>query len=350
MSSGIKKYFAAANTFYGFKSIFDEIFKRDAYEKVYVIKGGPGTGKSSLMKKFSSYFAYKECQVEEIYCSSDPNSLDGVIIEKNGRRIAMLDGTAPHQTDSVLPGVCDEIIDLANGLDKRILGAQREKVLMLLDEKKKCYNSAYNYLAIAGKSEEIICSLYSSNFLKEKAYFAAESILKDIPLKFAGITKHIFLSSFGKAGFKKSEDNLSNFERKIKVSGDKIQSLIFITFLANTLSIKNANHTVLPYPLDPDFCEGILIPDESTAIIYDESGEINSKEYFDLCRADEEKIKKARQLKKDALDEAVRWFSVASDMHFRLEEIYGSAMNYEYNDEIFAKKTIEIENILENTI
>ena len=44
-------FFGACNSFHGFKSFFGEIFKRKDFTRIYVIKGGPGTGKSSFMKK-----------------------------------------------------------------------------------------------------------------------------------------------------------------------------------------------------------------------------------------------------------------------------------------------------------
>ena len=44
-------FFAAANTGRGFVSYFDEIFFCDDIKQRYVIKGGPGTGKSSIMRR-----------------------------------------------------------------------------------------------------------------------------------------------------------------------------------------------------------------------------------------------------------------------------------------------------------
>ena len=41
-------YFAAANTKNGFVSYFDDIFGK--IKKIYVIKGGPGTGKTTTVK------------------------------------------------------------------------------------------------------------------------------------------------------------------------------------------------------------------------------------------------------------------------------------------------------------
>ena len=46
-----EKYFAAANSGEGFVSYFGEVFGEQNFEHVYIIKGGPGTGKSYLLKE-----------------------------------------------------------------------------------------------------------------------------------------------------------------------------------------------------------------------------------------------------------------------------------------------------------
>jgi Cdc6-like AAA superfamily ATPase len=47
-------YFLGANTPYGFYSLFNELYNPDSDDKIYLIKGGPGTGKSSIMKRVAS--------------------------------------------------------------------------------------------------------------------------------------------------------------------------------------------------------------------------------------------------------------------------------------------------------
>ena len=48
------KYFLAANSCEGFYSVFDKAYLPDGEWRAYIIKGGPGTGKSSFMKRFAS--------------------------------------------------------------------------------------------------------------------------------------------------------------------------------------------------------------------------------------------------------------------------------------------------------
>ena len=48
--------FTAANTEKGFCSYFDELIHDEKLKRVYLIKGGPGCGKSTLMKKIADKF------------------------------------------------------------------------------------------------------------------------------------------------------------------------------------------------------------------------------------------------------------------------------------------------------
>ena len=57
--------FAAANTSGGFVSLFDNAFCRDGVSKIYILKGGPGCGKSTLMKNYAK--SAKEKGLTPIY-------------------------------------------------------------------------------------------------------------------------------------------------------------------------------------------------------------------------------------------------------------------------------------------
>ena len=85
------KFFLGSNTKYGFIPMFDEINKPDRGGKLFVLKGGAGSGKSTMMKKFGQHFKGTDENMEIIPCASDPNSLDAVYVP--GKNIAILDGT-----------------------------------------------------------------------------------------------------------------------------------------------------------------------------------------------------------------------------------------------------------------
>lgn len=65
------------------------------FNKRIFIKGRPGTGKSTILKKFKAYAAEKGYNTETYYCSLDTQSLDMVIVRELG--LAFFDSTSPHE-------------------------------------------------------------------------------------------------------------------------------------------------------------------------------------------------------------------------------------------------------------
>lgn len=340
----VSRYFAAANSYNGFISFFDKVFSSENFDRVYVLKGGPGTGKSSFMKKISEALKQKCCNIEEIYCSSDPHSLDGIIAENNGKRIAIIDGTSPHERDAVIPGAIDEIINLGDGWDSRWLTGKRDKIIELGKEKTNAYKCGYAYLKTAGVADKFIFDVYNAIFNRIEAKNKAEEILSDISSdKNPKITTRL-ISSFGRYGaYALTHDE----SRTIRVYGDEITRILFLNTLAELAIVKGISFTHFPTPLNPSHTEGINFDSANLFIVKADTGDINSTTFIKNDKIYSERTRRAKEIKKMALEEAERWFSVASELHFQLEEIYGAAMNFEKNEETFNLKLREIENILQ---
>lgn len=86
--------FLGANSPNGFVSQFEKVYNQTDGWRVFIIKGGPGTGKSSFMKKIANEALNRQLKTHIAYCSSDPMSVDAVIIPE--KKIMIADGTAPH--------------------------------------------------------------------------------------------------------------------------------------------------------------------------------------------------------------------------------------------------------------
>ncbi|GAW28849.1 hypothetical protein ULO1_14190 [Carboxydocella sp. ULO1] len=100
MNKGIlRRLFPGGNTCQGFYSLYHHMIEPDA-TRIFVIKGGPGVGKSTFMRRIGEAMLEQGYEVEFHCCSSDNNSLDGVVIP--ALRIALLDGTAPHGAVNIL--------------------------------------------------------------------------------------------------------------------------------------------------------------------------------------------------------------------------------------------------------
>ena len=88
------RYFLGGNTGAGFYSLYDGFTDSEAGDFLWIIKGGPGCGKSSFMKRIARSAEGAGMTVERVLCSGDPESLDGIYIRE--ARCAYVDGTAPH--------------------------------------------------------------------------------------------------------------------------------------------------------------------------------------------------------------------------------------------------------------
>ncbi len=141
-------YFPGANTGLGFVNRFDGIVPPWAKPHyTYVLKGGPGVGKSTLMRKVAARAAAKGYTVEEFRCASDPDSFDAVRVAE--LRVVLLDGTAPHSIDPVIPGACDEVIDLGHFLRHEEFMREADRLRARFAANKAHYARAYACLAAA---------------------------------------------------------------------------------------------------------------------------------------------------------------------------------------------------------
>ena len=173
-------FFIGENTGEGFVSHVGDFFSEDELSGLYIIKGGPGTGKSTLMKKAASAAAARGFDVTYLYCSSDPDSLDGITVTGEGGKIGILDGTAPHATDPEYPGAGATVVDLYPCFNTAALIAQKGEIARLCRRKKESFNVAYGYLCAAGKIASARQRLVEKSFLYEKAAKLASRIASGI--------------------------------------------------------------------------------------------------------------------------------------------------------------------------
>ena len=78
------------------------------FEKRIFIKGRPGTGKSTFLKKIRTAALNRGFDTETYYCSFDPGSLDMVIIRELS--LCIFDSTSPHEMFPSLSS--DSILDI----------------------------------------------------------------------------------------------------------------------------------------------------------------------------------------------------------------------------------------------
>ena len=124
-------FFLGANTPQVFCGYHQELYDgRDGW-RAFLIKSGPGTGKSSMMKEILNHMETQGLEVEAIYCSSDPHSLDGVVVPFI--KTVIFDATSPHILEPQYWGTVEQIVDLSSCMDADKLHAHYEAVIKATD-------------------------------------------------------------------------------------------------------------------------------------------------------------------------------------------------------------------------
>ena len=198
MHDQVRHLFPGNNTPLGFYSYYEYMLPQAKATHIFCVKGGPGVGKSTFMKRIGKDMVDKGHPVEYMHCSSDPNSLDGVVITDIG--VALLDGTAPHVVDPKHPAAVDEIINLGDYWDEKAIKEHREDIVKDTKEIGLLFKRAYRYLAAAGNimhdMEQMRCQAMN---VAGADYEARELIQRElselIPTMVQGSMRKLFLTA-----------------------------------------------------------------------------------------------------------------------------------------------------------
>ena len=97
-------FFLGANSGEGFYSLYDQLLS-GRFDDLMILKGGPGCGKSTFMRRMGAAVERTGERVAYIHCSGDPDSLDGAVFLD--RRAAIVDGTSPHVLEPTYAVACE---------------------------------------------------------------------------------------------------------------------------------------------------------------------------------------------------------------------------------------------------
>ena len=321
-------WFASMNTGQGFKTFFREIF--DPLERVYVIKGGSGTGKSRLMRELCEKAEMLGYTTEAILCSSDPTSLDGVIIKELG--VGIVDGTAPHVHEPTLIGARESIVDLSAFLDHPYLKTKREEISALLEAKSFRYRRVYDYLKVISVYDEAVKELYLRCADKEKLSRIAARYLsgakrsakyvKNVRIRSAACENDVVLDTYARiAG------------GRVAVSECAGLGNVFLSELINQSDRLGLSATVSYSPYFPTLPDAVYYPDTDTSFYIGsetdfEESHLNIKRVLSdkHLRAFKPEIRAIKRLRGAALEQMRYDVRTVRRLHTELEKIYMSAM------------------------
>lgn len=118
-----KAYFATANTCKGFISYYDYVINEA--KRVYIIKGAPGCGKSTFMRKIGEELLMEGFEIDFIYSPLDINAVDGIFIHEID--IAVVNGSYPNLIDPKYPGAVERILNFGDYWDIDYLREKKMK-------------------------------------------------------------------------------------------------------------------------------------------------------------------------------------------------------------------------------
>ena len=357
MNGKMRKLFPGANTSNGFYSYFDYIIPKDV-NRIFCLKGGPGVGKSSLMKKIARDFVERGYDVEIFPCSSDPGSLDAVLIKK--LKVVLLDGTAPHVVDPKIPGAIDEIVNFGDFWNMSNLENNKIEILQCNKEISACFQRAFKYLKAA---EPIFYDIEVKNadimnFGKLNKF--TEEFIEEL---FTGIEnneefsvpRHLFGTAITPIGHVDYGDSLLQDATKVYYLDGKIGygRTTFLKRVYERAVLKGLKVEVFHYPLIPEKIEGIMIEDLGVAIttssLFKDQNIINLGKFVNKDKLDE--YKEELEVNERILDELINYaisnLKKAKSNHDIIENYYIPNMNFEKVNQLkdqLIEKILKYEN------
>ena len=258
------RYFAASNSSRGFKNYFKEVFS-DA-DLLYVVKGGPGTGKSSFMKRCSKCAEEKGYYVENFCCSSDADSLDGVLIVDGERKIGIFDGTPPHTWEPKLVGAVERTVNLGEFWNEKMLASQKNEIKALTHKKERAYNKAYTYLRSCGNLQAVIDMLLRDAIDLQKLCSSAERLIDGYgrsKIRNSVKATPALINAVTMKGLVRFDTMEERAERIFKIGttygvGHILLTEIFDGLQNTALDIKVAYDAVCPWLINGIFIENVL--------------------------------------------------------------------------------------------
>ena len=330
-------YFAASNSAKGFFSYYKECFDNSRIKHLYAIKGGPGTGKSYFLRRVARQGEELGWKCEYIYCSSDPDSLDGVILEKEETCVALLDATAPHVYEPSHPGVREDIVNLGAFWDINKLTARAEEIEKLNLAKGNAYRRAYRYLCGMGETELAKESLVSP-YIRQKAIARyAEKLMSDVARGDGFSVRPALMRSVGMRGEVGFDTYFANAEEIFFIEDCRGAGQYLMAELLRLASEKQVAIRLSHDPIMPHRIDGIFFSASKRAFVVGKEKpsypfrKISMRRFVDTAGlgAVRWQVNYADRMSRALLGGAIDALEEARLTHFALEEIYIAAMDFD---------------------
>lgn len=332
-------FFLGTTTPAGFYGFFDTLAQENGGRRLYLIKSGPGCGKSTLMRRLA---ARADEPVQRIHCSSDPDSLDGVVFCTQGA--AIVDATAPHVLEPGAPGADETVVSLYHTLDTEALRANRGVIDTLFARNASLRGRAARYIASASSLllDNRRAAACSTDFSRARAY-ARHLALQYLPRRETRGSEQLrFLSAITPQGCLFYTDTVRVLADRCIVFHDEYGAasrLIFETLRTEALARGYAVITCRCALHPEDKIDHLLIPALRLAFLTDNSWHrcsfpgqknIHCTRFLDLAHLHDfrARLRFNRKAAGDLTAQAVVLMAQAKACHDELETYYRTAVDF----------------------
>lgn len=340
-----KRVYPGGNTGEGFYSYYHYVLPPEQANRIFILKGGPGGGKSTLMRYLSDNMLQRGYDVELHYCSSDLESLDAVVFPQIG--VALMDGTAPHSRDPKYPGAVDEIVDLGQYWNGQELRNRREEIIAASQAASRSFQSAYRALMAA----KIVHANWEAPYTQAQDFGWVNQVTQRLAAMILnghsvnpvpGKERHLFGAAFTPAGPTEHFAYLLDpVEKKFLVKGSpgtgkstllkKIgqwakERGLDVEYYHSPLVPTNVDHLILPQLDTVIATSGEIFPYEATDVL----DVINLDDGLDQAKLalHRDNIAADKDLFFTMLQRAIAYVRQAKEGHGRLEGLYVPTMDF----------------------
>lgn len=275
IKTGVRHYFAEGMTTRGYISLLPNMMP--SWRRAFVLLGGPGTGKSTMIKVIGLELLDRGYDIDFLRSARDPDSMAGFIIPHKG--LTMLDAMEISPLRWRAPGVVEKFMDFSMFCDERKLENQRSVITEIEDRLQELQMSLEEELTAELGSfirsrphqthfekEDISWILDNSARLKVKRENTGPWPLAENALKLLqkSVVNPYFLHGLTAEGWLNLAPHfLADFDQ-IRLEGEEtLDALDWVLHEAQQLG---QLIEIVLHPLNPDEVIGIVFPERHLAI------------------------------------------------------------------------------------
>lgn len=351
-------FFLGANSGQGFQNLFPRFCTPERHHDLIVLKGGPGVGKSTLMRTVGKAMEEHGEQVEYLYCSGDPQSLDGVHIPRI--RTAIVDGTAPHVIEPKYPAAVDRYVNLGEFYDIAAAKAAREDVIRHTKAVSDAYRRAYRAFGAARQMSDHAAALMLEGLDERKLLRRTDGIVgRELRGKGSGgKDEYRFLGSLTCQGAVWRFDSVQALCPKVYQLQDSYGfAPAMLQKIHASAAVRGFRAIVCPDPEHIDRIQHLLLPELGLAFVTSRDGMAYSGPVYRKVRLDamvdnsyskrfKARLKFSARVAKALRDEGLDALREAKAAHDRLEAVYHPHVDFKGVEQCAKTELARIESYL----